>query len=499
MNGQVNNAEYDFLWKLLANPADPNHSYIFSLQSLVADFPQSGALRALLMPNGDKRHVKHAAAYFNPVLLHKLATAPDSLPRVSAEQIIFCDDLPPVSSDIHYNIPQAEPFVPPVLQPEVEYLPVIDDDVVTESADQAPEADDHTGPGGSETASDVVDPSRQDTPAYINDDRPAEDAPATFHQEPQEQTTFQPLYTPSVSSEDLAKEYEQYMAKTEITPTEPVSSYEEDAVRYFHQPIDDEVYDEIVSIEDIGLEQLAILNKSARESENDDNYFVFEPAIDDDAKQRAEPELQPAFEEQAQNRGANQPVPALAGSNPSGSNTKDDVSKYNDEKMPYTFMWWLDKTRKEHAYIYQPYVSNSAPAAQHPKQTADERPVLDELQKQYYQNIVSNTSLAGLYDDPPKMRGNQPPVRKEDKIIERFIQEEPHIKHPTDMKLDNENKAKRSSEDKEELVTETLARIYTEQMLYHKAVITYKKLMLKYPEKSLYFAGQIEQLENKIN
>jgi len=36
-------------------------------------------------------------------------------------------------------------------------------------------------------------------------------------------------------------------------------------------------------------------------------------------------------------------------------------------------------------------------------------------------------------------------------------------------------------------------------MLYHKAILTYKKLMLKYPEKSLYFAGQIEQLESKIN
>ena len=120
------------------------------------------------------------------------------------------------------------------------------------------------------------------------------------------------------------------------------------------------------------------------------------------------------------------------------------------------------------------------------------------MQQQYYQNIVSTTSITELDKNPPKA-SSTPPERKENKIIERFIQEEPHIKHPTGVKLDNENKAKRSSEDKEELVTETLARIYTEQMLYHKAILTYKKLMLKYPEKSLYFAGQIEQLESKIN
>ena len=63
----------------------------------------------------------------------------------------------------------------------------------------------------------------------------------------------------------------------------------------------------------------------------------------------------------------------------------------------------------------------------------------------------------------------------------------------------NENKAKKSAEDQDELVTETLARIYSDQMLYHKAISTYKKLMLKFPEKSRYFADQIEQLERKTN
>jgi len=171
-----------------------------------------------------------------------------------------------------------------------------------------------------------------------------------------------------------------------------------------------------------------------------------------------------------------------------------DVSKYNDEQMPYTFMWWLDKTRKEHAGTYQPYVKpEPVNLNDKPKKAAD------ELQQQYFENIFHITSVDELD------KSTAPPVvpfdikRKEHKIIERFIKEEPQIKPQSSDKLDNENKAKKSSEDRDELVTETLAAIYTDQMLYHKAIASYKKLILKFPEKSRYFAGKIEQLEKKTS
>ncbi len=52
--------------------------------------------------------------------------------------------------------------------------------------------------------------------------------------------------------------------------------------------------------------------------------------------------------------------------------------------------------------------------------------------------------------------------------------------------------------DDDSYFTETLAKIYIKQQRYAKAIEIIKKLSLKYPKKSTYFANQIKQLEELI-
>ncbi|MDD2380289.1 MAG: tetratricopeptide repeat protein [Mariniphaga sp.] len=57
----------------------------------------------------------------------------------------------------------------------------------------------------------------------------------------------------------------------------------------------------------------------------------------------------------------------------------------------------------------------------------------------------------------------------------------------------------KSTAETDEIITETLANIYVEQKKYDKALDAFQRLSLKYPEKSIYFATRIKEIEKLKN
>ena len=84
-------------------------------------------------------------------------------------------------------------------------------------------------------------------------------------------------------------------------------------------------------------------------------------------------------------------------------------------------------------------------------------------------------------------------------LIDKFIIANPRIEPVRDKTTKEvEDLSKLHTEEKEGFITETLARIYINQGYYSKAIDIYEKLSLKFPEKSSYFAAQIEKVREYI-
>jgi hypothetical protein len=83
-------------------------------------------------------------------------------------------------------------------------------------------------------------------------------------------------------------------------------------------------------------------------------------------------------------------------------------------------------------------------------------------------------------------------------LIDRFLSTNPEMKRNSGEAVEfksDKGFLEKSLAESDELITETLASIYFQQKKYEKAQKAYQKLSLKYPEKSVYFAGRIKEIE----
>ena len=90
------------------------------------------------------------------------------------------------------------------------------------------------------------------------------------------------------------------------------------------------------------------------------------------------------------------------------------------------------------------------------------------------------------------------PKKSKSDLIDEFIKKEPGITRQKTAFFNPVKVARMSIVDEENIISETLAKIYMDQGLFEKAINTYKKLSLKFPEKSTYFAALIEKAEKEL-
>ena len=88
---------------------------------------------------------------------------------------------------------------------------------------------------------------------------------------------------------------------------------------------------------------------------------------------------------------------------------------------------------------------------------------------------------------------NVDPKTKQESIIDKFIATNPKI--PALEKNAIVSTVAPTIEEKSYLMTETLAKVYLEQKKYQRAIQAYEILILKYPEKSSYFADSIFEIK----
>ena len=139
------------------------------------------------------------------------------------------------------------------------------------------------------------------------------------------------------------------------------------------------------------------------------------------------------------------------------------------------------------------------------EQPAEEQPLAVQAVDLPEDKLLSSLEKSETEMEEPGTPGENIPAidrvdetkeKSNNQLISTFIKDDPgpiRADKETDLKGDV---SLASIREHDGFITDTLAQIYVKQGLFAKAIYAYEKLSLKYPEKSAYFAAQIEKIRN---
>ena len=158
---------------------------------------------------------------------------------------------------------------------------------------------------------------------------------------------------------------------------------------------------------------------------------------------------------------------------------KEKQEFVKDEKKGHSFYDWLKiKTTEEYGRIEEVHAYQTDEIHSEAKKNAGEEIIESEpLTEEIEEKKSGEISL----------------------LIDRFIETSPKIIPSKAEFYSPSNQAKKSITEDEDLVSETLAKIYHQQGNLLKARSSYQKLSLLFPEKMAYFATLIFELDKAIN
>jgi hypothetical protein len=138
--------------------------------------------------------------------------------------------------------------------------------------------------------------------------------------------------------------------------------------------------------------------------------------------------------------------------------------------------------------------------SQSPRSFTDWLKIVKPLTPGFEEVRAPSTKPMSVKEEVPFEEAQEPESHlSDDELIEKFLLEDPKIGPSKAEFYSPVNQAKKSVMDHEDVVSETLAKIFLKQGNTRKARWSYEKLILLYPEKSAFFAALLKEIDDQSN